>query len=96
MSTTDIEIACIVRSGPKTDCTCITHVRGIAGTLFSVSEVLILLNMRTTRFFVRDPKTNEISFVTSAERSGRRYIRTRPDDDRNDNLLSLDDCTSTV
>lgn len=87
----DIEIGCIVRSGPKTDCTCITDVKSANGTKFSVRDVLYLIG-KGDRFFVRDRRNNEIAFIIPAERSGRRYIRTRPDDDRNDNLLSLDDC----
>jgi len=88
----DFEIACIIRNGPKNDCTCITHVRGIYGTKFSVSDVLILIN-NGDRFFVRDRKNNQISYVMPAERLGRKYIRTKPDDDKNDNLLSLPDCS---
>lgn len=83
----EYQITQIKRDGPKTDCTCITHVKTTSYVIFSVPEVLARLS--NDRFYVIDPKDGSKVYVVSAERNGRRYIRTKPNDTPDDNLLKL-------
>ncbi len=83
----DHEVIAIKRDGLKTDCTCITHVKTSTYLILSVPDVLARLS--SDRFYVIDPKDGSRVYVASAERMGRRYIRTKPNDTPDDNLLKL-------
>jgi len=85
----DYKIIAIKRDGLKTDCTCITHIKTSTDHIFSVSDVLAKLDTHSDRFYVVDPKDGSTVFVTQAEKMGRRYIRTKPNDTPDDNLLKL-------
>ncbi len=89
----DRNIVCIRRNAPRTDCTCITDV-GVSDSKFliPVSEVIRLIESLQDRFYVIDPNDGSRAYVLVAERGNRKYIRTRPNDTPDDNLLKLDDC----
>ena len=89
----DRQIVCITRKSPPTDCTCIKYVGTLdSDYLIPVSEVIKLIENGQDRFYVIDIKDRSAVYVLIAQREDLKYIRTRPDDTPDDNLLKIGDC----
>jgi len=58
---------------------------------FSESEIISRLESRSDSFHVERPD-GHVAEVEVAERQGEKYLKTRPDGERPDNLLSLPEC----
>jgi len=91
MSTTELQITCIIRNGPPDDCTCIIDIQS-NGVQFSVDEVISGIINRGTRFYVKDPEDLSRVYVIPVPKQNPTYIRTKPNDTPDDNLLQLPDC----
>lgn len=86
----DERIVCIRTSGPRTDCSCITHVQTFYNQVFSVIEIIASIN-RGHKFYVTDHKDSSKTYVMPVEKHGRWCIRTSSTDTPEDNLLKLPD-----
>jgi hypothetical protein len=60
---------------------------------FSEAEVIERLDSRRDTFYVERPN-GHIAELEVAEREGKKYVKTVPDGERPDNLLSLPTCTA--
>ncbi len=89
----DRQVTCITTSGPKDDCTCITHIGrwGDIGRI-TTQEGVRRIEDGTDTFWVRDPADGSRVNVHVAQRGGRKYLRTDPNDTPRDNLLKLPQC----
>ena len=87
----ELEITCIVRNGPPNDCTCITSIQS-NGISFTVKEVISGIIKRGTKFYVADPKDLSRVYVIPVPQQNPTYIRTKPNDTSDDNLLQLPEC----
>ena len=89
----DRQVTCITTSGDKNDCTCITHIGRWSdiGRITKEEGVRQIENGIDT-FWVRDPADGSRANVRVAERGGRKYLRTEPNDMPRDNLLKLPAC----
>ena len=89
----DRRVTCITTSGPKDDCTCITHIGkwDDIGRI-TTQEVVRRIEERIDSFWVRDPADGSRADVRVAQRNGRKYLRTEANDTPRDNLLKLPDC----
>ena len=90
----DRQVTCITTSGPKDDCTCITHIgRWSDLGKITTQEGVSRIENRTDTFWVRDSADGSGANVRAAERNGRKYLRTEANDTPRDNLLKLPDCS---
>lgn len=89
----DRQVNCITTSGPKDDCTCITHIgRWSDISRITTQEGIRRIESGTDTFWVRDPADGSRANVRVAHREGRKYLRTEANDTPRDNLLKLPEC----
>lgn len=89
----DRQITCITTSGPKSDCTCITHVgRWTDIGRITTQDAVRRIENRIDTFWVQDRADGSRVNVHVAQRGDRKYLRTNPNDTPRDNLLSLPEC----
>jgi hypothetical protein len=88
----DVQVACIIKPDPYSRVEHITHLGGPQWT-WTREQVIASIEGRTNTFFVIDPRTGARADVRVVRPAGRpAYVRTSPDNDPDDNLLSLTQC----
>ena len=86
----DWQISCISKTDRTSPHERIRQVGGAGGWRKPADEVIRLIEAGTDTFWVSvDGKRTDVVVDTH---NGRKYIRTRPDDHRQNNLLSLPEC----
>jgi hypothetical protein len=88
----DVQVTCIIKPHPQSSVEHITHLGGAQWT-WSREEVIASIDARTNSFFVLDPRNGtraNVRVVRPASRAP--YVRSTPDHDPYDNLLSLNQC----
>lgn len=86
----DWQITCISRTDRTSPRERIRQVGGANGWRKSTDEVIRLIEAGTDTFWVS--AGGDRTDVVVDEHYGRKYIRTEPDDHRQNNLLSLREC----
>jgi Protein of unknown function (DUF3892) len=87
----DWQITCINKTDRTSPHERISRVGGGSGWRKSIDEVIRLIDAGTDTFWVS--VNGRRTDVVVDEHNGRKYIRTRPDDYRQNNLLSLPECS---
>lgn len=88
----DVQVTCINKPDPYSPVEHITHLGG-ASWRWTREQVIASIDSRTNTFFVRDPRSGLRANVRVVRPAGRpAYVRTSPDGDPYDNLLSLNQC----
>jgi len=90
----DRQVTCVTTEGPKSDCTCITHIGRFSdlGGRITRAEGVRRIKEAIDRFYVIDPSDSSRVWVKVARRGNLEYLRTQPNDTERDNLLSLPAC----
>lgn len=92
----DCQVTCIRKPNRFSSHEHITHIGNSSGNWFMTREVAIKrIEGKIDTFFVVDPangKRSNVEVVKEANKDP--YLRTRADGDLNDNLLSLNECSS--
>jgi hypothetical protein len=91
--TTRFQIKCINKSDRLNPHERIVNVGGFDNSRWKISQayaVESILNGKHSFFVVQNGKEVEVVVATSAY--GHKYIRTEPDNERTNNLLSLPEC----
>lgn len=88
----DARVTCITKPQPQSSVEHITHLGG-SGWKWTREQVITSIEAGTNTFFVTDPRTGQRANVRVVRPAGRApYVRTSPDGDLYDNLLSLPQC----
>lgn len=88
----DVEVTCITKPHHQSPVEHITHLGG-AKWIWPREKVIASIDGGTNTFFVIDHRNGKRADVRVVRPFGRpAYVRTTPDGDPNDNLLSLNDC----
>jgi len=92
---TNVRVTCITKPHPQSPHEHITHLGNPqAGWKWTRDDVIRSIEAGSNTFFVLDFYTGKRSDVGVVRPTGRApYLRTHADGDRNDNLLSLNQCT---
>jgi len=89
----DVQVTCINKPDVHSPLEHITHLGG-SGWRWTREDVITSIEGRTNTFFVKDPRNDLRADVRVVRPTGRSaYVRTSPDGDLNDNLLSLNQCS---
>ncbi len=88
----DVQVTCINKPDVHSPVEHITHLGGSTWR-WTRERVIASIDERTNTFFVKDPRNGLRAEVRVVRPSGRSaYVRTSPDGDLKDNLLSLNQC----
>lgn len=90
----DVQVTCINKPDVNSPVEHITHLGNPAGNWRWTREAVIAsIDARENTFYVLDPHTRQRANVRVIRPVGRpAYVRTSPDGDLYDNLLSLNQC----
>lgn len=93
----DLQITCINKSDRTSPHERITHIGG--GTTILTSwrktqeEAIAEIEARTSRFYV-SVRSQSVWVVVAESRYGNKYLKTEPDAEQPNNLLSLPECST--
>ncbi len=92
----DVRIECINKSDRDNPWERITHVGGINanGTRWKITQELAIdgIEAGKWRFWVAVPDIDSVWVIVATSQYGNKYIKTKPDGDQPNNLLSLPEC----
>jgi hypothetical protein len=84
------KVTCIVKGAPKySDCRCITQIRTDAAR-YTREEAHDHVKAQPNSIYVEGGGAR--AYLIAAIRDGVKYVRTRPDDTTEDNLLTVREC----
>ena len=87
----ELRVTCTNRIDPGTLHEHITHIGG-SGWKKTRQDAVREIEGGTNVFYVIDPKNSKRADVRVFTLNGTKYLRTSPDNDKNDNLLVLPKC----
>lgn len=64
---------------------------GVRSRLWEADDVIKAIDNKTDEFWCNDKAGEKVKVIT-AERNGRKYLKTENDDEKQDNLLAQEDC----
>ena len=92
----DVRIECINKSDRDNPWERITHVGGINanGTRWKITQELAIDGIEAGKwqFWVAVPVIDSVWVIVATSQYGNKYIKTQPDGDQPNNLLSLPEC----
>lgn len=94
VDTKTCEIKCINKSDRANPHERITHVGGYGASRWKITqqEAIRLIENGEWRFWVKPPRADSVWVVVAISRYGNKYLKTEPDSEQPNNLLSLPEC----
>jgi Protein of unknown function (DUF3892) len=94
VATKTCEIKCINKSDRPNPHERITHVGGYGTSRWKITqqEAIAYIENGEWRFWVKPPNADSVWVVVAVSRHGNKYLKTEPDGEQPNNLLSLPEC----